>query len=153
MDKLREVDVIELDRASYYNASVKIAGRVRALRPGEGRMDFVLTGTQSERIMEAFGGGQDRGVSIHLCREECGQLETGMRLFHARGFWDCSVAQKEWQMNLSEKAVEELDELASLRRLAEERGKGRGGERPPKGEEAVAEEAEEAKKAGKEKKN
>lgn len=144
-----ELDVIELDRASYYNAQVKIAGRVRALHPADGRMEFVLTGTQSERIMETFGGGQDRAISVHLCKEDCSQLETGMRLVHARGFWDCSVAPKEWQMNLSEKAIEELDELASLTRLAEERGKGRGGERPRKVGEA---ETEEEKKAVKEKK-
>ena len=36
-----------------------------------------------------------------------------------------------------------------MRRLAEERGKGRGGERPPKAEVAVAEGGEEDKKAGK----
>ena len=54
-------------------------------------------------------------------------------------------------MNLSEKAVAELDELASLKRLAEERGKGRGGERPPK-EGGVAEgEPEAEKKVEKEK--
>ena len=152
MDKLEKLDVIELDRASYYNASVKVAGRVRAVHPGEGRMDFVLTGTQTERIMETFGGGEERTISVHLCKDSCAQLETGMRLMHSRGYWDCSVAPKEWQMNLSEKAVAELDELSSLRRLAEERGKGKGGEKPPKAEAAVAKEGEDEKRAGKEKK-
>ena len=68
LDKIGELDVIELDRPLYYNAHVKIAGRVRALHPAEGRMDFVLTGTQSARIMEMFGGGQDRAISVHLCK-------------------------------------------------------------------------------------
>ena len=45
-------------------------------------------------------------------------------------------------MNLSEKAIAEFDELSSLRRLAEERGKGRGGEKPPKAKEAEDKEAE-----------
>ena len=71
MERLEDLDVIELDRASYYNASVKVAGRVRALHPADGRMDFVLTGTQSERIMEAFGGGEDRLISVHLCKDSC----------------------------------------------------------------------------------
>ena len=146
LERLGALDVIELDRASYYNASVKVAGRVRALHPGDGRMDFVLTGTQSESIMEAFGGGEDRLISVHLCKDSCGQLETGRKVFHARGFWDCSVAPKEWQMNLSEKAVAELDELSSLRRLAEERGKGRGGDKPPRPEVAAAEVVEGEKK-------
>ena len=152
IDKLEDLDVIELDRASYYNASVKVAGRVRALHPSEGRMDFTLTGTQSERIMEAFGGGEDRTISVHLCKDTCSQLETGWKLIHARGYWDCSVAPKEWQMNLSERAVAELDELSSLRKMAEERGKGRGREKPPKPEVGRAEEVEEEKKTGKEKK-
>ena len=151
MEKLEGLDVIELDRASYYNASVHVAGRVRALHPTDGRMEFVLTGTQTERVMETFGGGEDRTVTVHLCKEGCAQLETGLKLFHARGFWDCSVSPKEWQMNLSEKAVAEFDELSSLRRLAEERGKGRGGERPPKAKEAEDKEADGEKKAGKEK--
>lgn len=56
-------------------------------------------------------------------------------------------------MNLSEKVVEELDELASLRRLAEERGKGRGGEKPPKIDGPEAEEEKKGeKKVVKEKK-
>ena len=151
LERLGALDVIELDRASYYNASVHVAGRVRALHPGEGRMDFTLTGTQSERVMEAFGGGEDRTVKVHLCKEDCAQLETGLKLFHARGFWDCAVAPKEWQMNLSEKAVAEFDELSSLRRLAEERGKGRGGEKPPKAKEAEPGGVEGEKKEGKEK--
>lgn len=58
-------------------------------------MDFVLTGTQTERIMETFGGGEDRTISVHLCKENCSQLETEMKLIHARGFRDCSVAPKE----------------------------------------------------------
>ena len=45
LERLQGLDVIELDRASYYNASVHVAGRVRALHPAEGRMEFVLTGT------------------------------------------------------------------------------------------------------------
>ena len=146
MDKLADLDVIELDRASYYSASVKVAGRVIAVHPADGRMDFVITGTQSERIMETFGGGEDRKVSVHLCKDSCAQLETGRTLLHARGYWDCAVAPKEWQMNLSEKAVAELDELSSLRKLAEERGKGRGGEKPPKPDAGGAEDVEEKKK-------
>ena len=151
LERLGALDVIELDRASYYNASVHVAGRVRALHPAEERMDFILTGTQTESVMETFGGGEDRLVKVHLCKEGCAQLDTGLKLFHARGFWDCAVSPKEWQMNLSEKAVAEFDELSSLRRMAEERGKGRGGEKPPKAKEAGAEEVEVEKKAGKEK--
>ena len=151
LERLQGLDVIELDRASYYNASVHVAGRVRALHPVEGRMEFVLTGTQSERVMETFGGGEDRTVMVHLCKEDCAQLETGLKLFHARGFWDCAVSPKEWQMNLSEKAIAEFDELSSLRKLAEERGKGRGGDKPPRAKEAEDKEAEVEKKVGKEK--
>lgn len=67
LDSLGKLDVIVLDRLTYYNAHVKIAGRVRALHPTEGRMDFVLIGTQSERIMEAFWrrrGPNNHGVSM-----------------------------------------------------------------------------------------
>ena len=41
-------------------------------------MDFVLAGTQTDRVMETFGGGRDRLITVHLCTDECGQLETGL---------------------------------------------------------------------------
>lgn len=63
-------------------------------------MDFELTGSQSERVLEAFGGGKSRSVTVHLCPEGCGQLDTGANHFHARGYYDTRVAPKEWQQNL-----------------------------------------------------
>ena len=62
-------------------------------------------------------------------------MVTGDTYFHARGYWDTKVAPKPWHTNLipAKGAVEEeVDELAGLRELALERGKGRGGSNPPK---------------------
>lgn len=78
LGKAGELDIIELDRASYYQAQVKVAGRARAFHPAENKMDFVLAGTQTDRVMETFGGGRDRLITVHLCTDECGQLETGL---------------------------------------------------------------------------
>eukprot|EP00913_Durusdinium_trenchii_P012806 g12024.t1 len=60
------LDVIELDRASYYNASVHVAGRVRALHPVDGRMEFVLTGAQTERVMETFGAMKSSAALLRI---------------------------------------------------------------------------------------
>lgn len=98
MDKLGEVDVMELERAPYYNGHVKVAGRVRALHPSEGRMDFVLTGTQSERIMEAFGGGQDRAVSVHLCQSLGADVEAELVRFVSL----CPLAFMNFRLPVSE---------------------------------------------------
>lgn len=94
---------------------------------------------------------------VHLCPAECPQLMTGENFFHARGYWDASVSPKPWHTNLvpaKGKAEEEVDELATLRGLAVERGKGRGGLKPPKEDAAEEKEKEvevEAKKKGKKK--
>ena len=92
----------------------------------------------SDRVLERFGGGGSRLIQVHICQPGCPQLTTGDTYMHSRGYWDCSVAPKPWRSNLvpiKAGGEAEVDELAGLRELAMERGKGRGGERPPRPEE------------------
>ena len=135
MESLKRLDIIELGEASHYGGHVKVAGRIVSLRPSEEEMDFELTGTLTDKVLERYGGGGARKVRVHVCPVDCAQLITGDCYFHARGYWDAAVASKPWHTNLvpaKGKVEEEVDELAALRELAVERGKGRGGEAPPK---------------------
>ena len=88
-------------------------------------------------MLARFGGSSSRAVKVHACPSSCPQLMTGDKYFHARGFWDTSIAPKPWHTNLvPAKGGDEgeVDELAGLRELAVERGKGRGGAPSPKEE-------------------
>ena len=158
MASLKGLDIIELGEASHYGGHVKIAGRVCSLRPSEEEMDFELTGTLTDKVLERYGGGGDRKVRVHVCPADCAQLGTGDRFFHAKGYWDATVAPKPWHTNLvpaKGRVEEEVDELAALREMAIERGKGRGGEAPPKAVEKdakVGKEEPESKKKGKKRK-
>ena len=134
LERLKSLDIVELGETSYYGGHAKIAGRFRSLRPEE-EVEFELCGTLTERVLERFGGGNSRVVRVHVCSAECPQLMTGDTYFHARGYWDTAVVPKPWHTNLMPAkgtVEEEVDELAGLRELAEERGKGRGGVKPPK---------------------
>ena len=135
LERLRSLDIVELGETSYYGGHAKIAGRILSLKPAEEEVEFELSGTLTDRVLERFGGGSTRVVKVHACPEGCPQLVTGDTYFHARGYWDTKVAPKPWHTNLipAKGAVEEeVDELAGLRELALERGKGRGGSNPPK---------------------
>ena len=135
LERLRSLDIVELGETSYYGGHAKIAGRILSLKPAEEEVEFELSGTLTDRVLERFGGGSTRVVKVHACPEGCTQLITGDTYFHARGYWDTKVAPKPWHTNLipAKGAVEEeVDELAGLRELALERGKGRGGSNPPK---------------------
>ena len=124
MAGLKGLDIIELGETSHYGGHVKIAGRVCSLRPSEEEMDFELTGTLTDKVLERYGGGGDRKVRVHVCPVDCAQLSTGDRYFHARGYWNAAVAPKPWHTN-----------------LVPEKGKasvGRGGEAPPKAVEKEA---------------
>ena len=135
LERLRSLDIVELGETSYYGGHAKIAGRILSLKPAEEEVEFELSGTLTDRVLERFGGGSTRVVKVHACPEGCPQLVTGDTYFHARGYWDTKVAPKPWHTNLIPAKVaveEEVDELAGLRELALERGKGRGGSNPPK---------------------
>ena len=90
-----------------------------------------------------------------MCPKECGQLTTGDGYFHAKGYWDTSIATKPWHTNLTpakSRVEEEVDELAGLREMAVARGKGRGGEAPPKEVDKPAKEVAEEQEVKEEKK-
>ena len=134
---MKRLEIVELGETSYYGAHAKVAGRIRSIRPSEEEVEFELSGTLTDRILERFGGSSSRTVKVHACPAGCPQLTTGDAYFHARGYWDTTVAPKPWHTNLlPAKGTEggEIDELAGLRELAAERGKGRGGDKPPKPE-------------------
>lgn len=57
MERLKALDIVELGETAYYGGHVKIAGRIQGLRPAEEEMDFELSGTLTERVLERFGGG------------------------------------------------------------------------------------------------
>ena len=138
MERLRSLDIVEFGETSYYGGHAKISVRIRKLMPAEEEVEVELTGTMSDRVLERFGGGGSRVIQVHVCPPGRTQLTTGDTYMHSRGYWDCSVAPKPWHTNLMPAKAggeAEVDELAGLRELAVERGKGRGGEKPPKPEE------------------
>lgn len=52
----QSLSIIELDRASYYEGHVKVAGQLKGLKPAGEGMEFELTGTQSEgSTSQSFG--------------------------------------------------------------------------------------------------
>ena len=158
LDTMKKLEIVELGETSYYGGHAKIAGRIQSLKPTEEEVEFELSGTLTDRVLERFGGGSSRVVKVHACPAGCPQLMTGDAYFYARGYWDTTVAPKPWHTNLvpAKGAVEEeVDELAGLRELAVERGKGRGGTKPPKDEkqkEKSKSPAEEVEKKGKKRK-
>lgn len=134
LDRMKELDIVELGETAYYGGHAKIAGRIQGFKPSEEEVEFELSGTLTDRVLERFGGGSSRAVKVHVCPAGCPQLVTGDNYFHARGFWDTKIAPKPWHANLLPAkggAEVEVDELAGLRELALERGKGRGGESLP----------------------
>ena len=138
LEKVRSLDIVELGETSYYGGHAKVCGHLRSLMPADEEIEFELTGTMTDRVLERFGGGGSRMVKVHVCPPGCPELTTGDTYIHSRGYWDCSVAPKPWHTNLVPAKAggeAEVDELAGLRELAMERGKGRGGEKPPRAEE------------------
>ena len=128
MERLRSLDIVEFGETSYYGGHAKVSGRIRKLMPAEEEVEVELTGTMSDRVLERFGGGGSRLIQVHVCQPGCTQLTTGDTYMHSRGYWDCSVAPKPWHTNLIPAKAggeAEVDELAGLREMAMERGKGR----------------------------
>ena len=100
LDRMKELEIVELGETSYYGAHAKIAGRIRGLKPSEQEVEFELSGALTDRVLERFGGGSSRTVKVHACPVSCPQLMTGDTYFHARGFWDTTVTPKPWRTNL-----------------------------------------------------
>ena len=72
LDRMKELDIVELGETSYYGAYAKIAGRIRSLKPSEEEVEFELSGTLTDRILERFGGSSSRTVKVHACAGGCG---------------------------------------------------------------------------------
>ena len=77
LERMKSLDIVELGETSYYGGHAKVCGRIRRLMPAEEEVEFELTGTMSDRVLERFGGGGSRLIKVHICSSGCPQLTTG----------------------------------------------------------------------------
>ena len=121
--QLRCLGLIELGDARYYEGHVKVAGRIVGLGQDEDFLEFRVSGTQTEGLLDMFGDPAKRTMQLHICQKDCSWQPTGEDILHASGYWIVGDDKLPWHTLLEEKSLkpEEHDELSRLRALHEER--------------------------------
>ena len=155
--QLRGLGLIELGDAHYYEGHVKVSGFIMGLGRDEDFLEFRVTGTQTERLVELLSDPMKRTMQLHICQADCSWQPTGEDILHASGYWIVGDQKLPWHTLLEErpKQVGEVDELARLRALHEERQAGAVREKPSPSEASETKKKKEKKKKksrGKEKK-
>ena len=130
--QLRTLGLIELGDAHYYEGHVKVAGFIMGLGRDEDFLEFRVTGTQTERLVEMLSDPAKRTMQLHICQTNCSWQPTGEDVLHAAGYWVVGDQKLPWHSLLEEhpKKSAEVDELARLRALHEERQAEGAGEKP-----------------------
>lgn len=150
----------------YYGAEVQVAGRIQKVERtiGGTQLQVKLSGTTSEAILRVATSSPAELFQIHVCPQDCAQVECGDHLIHAmKGRKGKDDRDEDWTRSLEgagrEAAPMEDDELEALRKrsLAEaeaEAEKKRARKKAPEDvvEESPKEEDEEKKKKKKDKK-
>lgn len=129
--QLRCLGLVELAYGYYYGGLVKVAGYITGLGRDTDYLEFKVTGTQTEKLVEALSEPSRRTMQLHICPKDCAHAATGL---HASGFWEVGGKQQPWHTLFEEvkTTAEEHDELAKLREHCAARGKAVGGEKEKK---------------------
>ena len=137
---------------------MNVAGFIMGLGKDEEFLEFRVTGTQTERLVELLSDPAKRTMQLHICQKECPWQPTGEDILHAAGYWVVGEKKLPWHSLLEEtpKKADEVDELARLRALHEERQTGGAREKKSpsqdSGEKKKKEKKKKKKAKGKEKK-
>ena len=147
--QLRSLGLVELAYGYYYDGLVKVAGYITGLGRHPHYLEFKVTGTQTERLVEALSEPSRRIMQLHICPKDCAHAATGADVLHASGFWEVGERKLPWHTMFEEvkTAPEEPDELAKLREHYAARSKAVAGEK-----ESPSDEEEKEKKKRKKKK-
>ena len=137
--QLSSLGCIRLKKARYYQREVDLVGKVIAVKMEQGQiyLDMEISGTRDEALLRALTGRESRLISAHVCPEGCEALVTDEFLVHGSDYEQVDRGAEAWFSNLVKVRIEggaEADEMANLRREAEERNQAvaKGGEEPPK---------------------
>lgn len=156
--QLRCLGLIELGDARYYEGHVKVAGHILGLGKEEDFLEFRVSRTQTERLVDLLADPSKRTMQLHICQKDCSWQPTGEDVLNASGYWIVGEQKLPWHTLLEEQPLraEEQDELARLRALREERQGARVRERDSPSEESKKKKGKKKKKKkkskGKEKK-
>ena len=127
MEELSNVGIVKLSKAGYYGREVEVVGEVRSARMenGETFLDLAVSGTRDQELLKVLSGKMNRMLTVHVCKDSCGQVLTGEDLIHGSEYAKVKVEDEGWYGNLESVAGIEPpeDELSRLRREAEERTK------------------------------
>lgn len=114
-------------------------------------LEFRLSGTHTEKLVEMLSQPSKRTMQLHICPPECSWEPTGENILRASGYWIVGEQRLPWHTMLVDNPprAEEHDELAQLRALREERQAGGVRERdsPSGGSEKKAKAKKKKKKA------
>lgn len=115
--QLRCLGLVELAYGYYYDGLVKVAGYITGLGRDADYLEFRVTGTQTERLVEALSDPLKRVMQLHICPKDCNHAATGPDVLHAAGFWEVGDKKLPWHtlFEAVHAPPEERDELAKLR--------------------------------------
>ncbi len=120
---------IVLTDAVYYGSQVRLAGKLIRLEMegGAAHLHLQLTGATNEGLLKAHTSDPKTLVMVHLCGEDCSQLETGEHYVHGLKARLASMSpgvEEGWVNNLVGGPPEApVDELEALRKRGLELGR------------------------------
>ena len=115
--QLRCLGLVELAYGYYYDGLVKVAGYITGLGRDSDYLEFQVTGTQTEKLVEVLSDPARRTMQLHICPKDCPHTATGPDVLHASGFWEVGEKKQPWHtlFEAVEAAPKEIDEMAKLR--------------------------------------
>ena len=128
---MRCLGLVELAYGYYYDGLVKVAGYITGLGRDADFLEFKVTGTQTEKLVEVLSEPSRRTMQLHICPKDCSHSATGPDVLHAAGFWEVGEKKQPWHTLLEDVRgqPEEHDEMAKLREHYEARKKAVEGEK------------------------
>ena len=125
--------MIHLKKAQYYASEVDIVGKILSAKV-EGNQIFAemsVRGMKDESLLKLLSGKGNRGLTIHVCPKDCGNVLSDETLVHGKSFVGVQGDESPWMSNLVEVIpdVPVEDELKKLREEQERLEELRRGER------------------------
>ena len=94
--QLRCLGLVELAYGYYYDGLVKVAGYLTGLGRDTDYLEFKVTGTQTERLVEVLSEPSRRVMQLHICPKDCPHSTAGPDILHAAGFWEVGDKRQPW---------------------------------------------------------